>query len=33
MNSEVEETMEDIQNYSAEIPIVLETDNTNAKQE
>ena len=32
MNSQVEEAMEDIQNYSTEIPIVLETDkNTNLK--
>ena len=32
MNSQVEEAMEDIQNYSAEILIVLETDkNTNLK--
>ena len=28
MNSQVEEAIEDIQNYSTEIPIVLETDNT-----
>ena len=32
MNSQVEEAMEDIQNYSTEIPIVLETDkNANLK--
>ena len=32
MNSQVEEAMEDIQNYSTEVLIVLETDkNTNLK--
>ena len=32
MNSQVEEAMENIQNYSIEIPIILETDkNTNLK--